>query len=39
MAFFFSHIEVFIISEKCMVTPNFRFGYQEQLLSSVQACK
>ena len=24
----------FIISEKCMVTPNFIFGYQEHLLSS-----
>ena len=23
-----------IISEKCAVTPNFLFGYQEQLLSS-----
>ena len=33
--FFFVEIEAFfIIYQKCMVTPNFSFGYQEPLLSS-----
>ena len=27
-------IEAYFISEKCMVTPNFLFGYQEHLLNS-----
>ena len=30
----FFHIDAFFVSEKCVATPNFLFGYQELLLSS-----
>ena len=29
---FFLKLKQLIISQKCMVTPNFLFGYQEYLL-------
>ena len=31
---FFFQIQAFFSSEKCMVNPNFLFGYQEHLLNS-----